>query len=285
MKKRQDVEIAVIGMGIVGISTAYYLCKKYACKSVLLIDPRDPMSYTSVQSGDNFRNWWPSKAMTQFTNGRMNLICALGQKNARKNMSKTVDFIFDFGSPNAYLSYRVVKEICKRAGARLNIIPVLLGGIFKLTNNQSPLLAFRSVKGKVEYEQTELLRFVKKNSLTNFKNNSHFPVNTLTLMRGAIAGQGDGNLEKYIEVGLSAMWENDQKMDDPEVFVSVMDAAGFDGANLLTRTSDAQVKATLIANTQAAVDRGAFGIPTFFIGDEMYFGKERLGQVEEVLLS
>ncbi len=198
-------------------------------------------------------------------------------------MTKTVDFIFDFGSPNAYLAFKVLPAILERTGAKMKIIPSLLGGIFKATNNQSPMMAFGGVKGKLEYENLETRRFIKKHGLTAFKMNPHFPVNTLILMRGAIYAEREGFLDAYVEAGLKAMWEDGQKMDDPEVFVSVMNDAGLDGAAILAGTQAPDVKAGLIANTEAAVGRGVFGIPTFFVGDEMYFGKNTLGEVEEVL--
>ncbi len=199
-------------------------------------------------------------------------------------MTKTVDFIFDFGSPNAYLAFKVLPAILERTGAKMKIIPSLLGGIFKATNNQSPMMAFGAVKGKIEYENLETRRFIKKHGLTAFKMNPHFPVNTLILMRGAIYAEREGFLDAYVEAGLKAMWEDGQKMDDPEVFVSVMNDAGLDGAAILAGTQEPDVKAGLIANTEAAVGRGVFGIPTFFVGDEMYFGKNTLGEVEEVLI-
>ncbi|WP_022694068.1 2-hydroxychromene-2-carboxylate isomerase [Ponticaulis koreensis] len=198
-------------------------------------------------------------------------------------MTKTVDFIFDFGSPNAYLAYRVLPSILERTGAKMKLIPSLLGGIFKATNNQSPMMAFGGVKGKLEYENLETRRFIKKHGLTAFKMNPHFPVNTLTLMRGAIHAEREGILDAYVEAGLKAMWEDGQKMDDAEVFVSVMNEAGLDGAAILAGTQEPDVKAGLIANTEAAVGRGVFGIPTFFVGDEMFFGKNTLGDVEEAL--
>ncbi|MAF58969.1 2-hydroxychromene-2-carboxylate isomerase [Ponticaulis sp.] len=198
-------------------------------------------------------------------------------------MTKTVDFIFDFGSPNAYLAYKVLPASLERTGAKMKIIPSLLGGIFKATNNQSPMMAFGGVKGKLEYENLETRRFIKKHGLTAFKMNPHFPVNTLILMRGAIYAEREGFLDAYVEAGLKAMWEDGQKMDDPEVFVSVMNDAGLDGAAILAGTQEPDVKAGLIANTEAAVGRGVFGIPTFFVGDEMYFGKNTLSDVEEAL--
>lgn len=198
-------------------------------------------------------------------------------------MTKTVDFIFDFGSPNAYLAYKVLPAILERTGAKMRLVPSLLGGIFKATNNQSPMMAFGGVKGKLEYEHLETRRFIKKHGLAAFKMNPHFPVNTLTLMRGAIYAEREGFLDAYVEAGLKAMWEDGQKMDDPEVFVSVMNDAGLDGAAILAGTQEPDVKAGLIANTEAAVSRGVFGIPTFFVGDEMFFGKNTLGDVEEAL--
>lgn len=198
-------------------------------------------------------------------------------------MSKTVDFIFDFASPNAYLAYRALPPILARTGAKLNIIPCLLGGIFKATGNKAPMIAFGDVKGKLDYDRLEMARFIKKHKLTRFKFNPNFPVNTLILMRGAIASEMSGQLTAYVEAGLRAMWEDGLKMDDPEIFAKSMTAAGLDGTSLLERTQDPGVKAKLVANTEAAVARGAFGIPTFYVGDEMFFGKDRLAQLEEAL--
>ncbi|MEL7129128.1 MAG: 2-hydroxychromene-2-carboxylate isomerase [Pseudomonadota bacterium] len=200
-------------------------------------------------------------------------------------MPAKIDFIFDFGSPNAYLSYKAVGEIAERTGATLNIIPCLLGGIFKSTGNQPPMMAFGNVKGKLAYQQLEMQRFIAKHGLHKFKFNPHFPVNTLLLMRGAIAVQMDGSLDDYIEAGLKAMWEDGQKMDDPEVFVAALNTAGLEGEAILARTQDPAVKAKLMANTAEAVERGTFGIPTFYVGDEMFFGKDRLDQIEEEVVA
>lgn len=198
-------------------------------------------------------------------------------------MAKTVDFIFDFGSPNAYLAYKTLPPILERTDAKLNIIPCLLGGIFKATGNKPPMIAFGDVKGKLDYDRVEMTRFITKHALTRFKFNPNFPVNTLILMRGAIAAETNGQLTAYVEAGLSAMWEDGLKMDDPEIFAKTMTAAGLDGAALLARTQDPGVKAKLAANTESAVVRGAFGVPTFYVGDEMFFGKDRLAQLEEEL--
>lgn len=196
-------------------------------------------------------------------------------------MPATIDFIFDFGSPNAYLAWRVLQAIAQRNGARINLIPCLLGGIFKATNNRSPVEAFGEVKGKLAYEALETRRFVARHGLTAYRPNPHFPVNTLLIMRGLIAAKRMGVADRYLETVLAAMWEEGEKMDDPAVVARVLSAAGLDGQALLAATQDPEVKAELIANTEAAVARGVFGIPTFFVGDEMFFGKDRLEQVED----
>jgi len=196
-------------------------------------------------------------------------------------MAATIDFIFDFASPNAYLVHQPLKAIAMRTGAEVNLIPCLLGGIFKATGNQAPMLAFAHIKGKLDYDQLEMKRFIEKHGLGAFRMNPHFPVNTLILQRGAIAAEVDGKLGPYLEAGLKAMWEDGLKMDEPDVFVAAMEAAGLNGKALLEATRDPAVKQKLVDNTAAAVERGAFGIPTFYVGEEMFFGKERLDQLEE----
>jgi len=198
-------------------------------------------------------------------------------------MAASIDFIFDFGSPNAYLAWKVLPDICARTGADLNLIPCLLGGIFKATNNRSPAQAFGEVKGKLAYEQLETRRFVAGHGLTAFRFNPHFPVNTLLIMRGLIAARRQGVGEGYLAAVEAAMWENGEKMDDPEVVARVLAAVGLPVQALLEATQDPEVKAELVANTEAAVERGVFGIPTFFVGAEMFFGKDRLGQVAEAV--
>jgi 2-hydroxychromene-2-carboxylate isomerase len=198
-------------------------------------------------------------------------------------MSKTIDFIFDFASPNAYLAWKVLPGIAARSHAQVNLIPCLLGGLFKLTGNQAPMTAFGNVKGKLDYERLETQRFITKHGLRDFRFNPHFPVNTLLIMRGWLAARRANVGEAYFEPVLKAMWEAGQKMDDPAVIGAVLRAAGLDAKALIDAAQDPGVKAELAANTDAAAARGAFGIPTFFVGDEMFFGKERLGQVEEEL--
>tara|TARA_Y100001958_G_C21193845_1_gene521567 strand:+ start:572 stop:1171 length:600 start_codon:yes stop_codon:yes gene_type:complete len=198
-------------------------------------------------------------------------------------MSKTVDFIFDFASPNAYLVHKVIPEIEARTGATFNYIPCLLGGIFKATGNQAPMIAFGGIKNKPEYDAIEMQRFIARHNLTGFKMNPHFPVISLMLVRGALVAERDGYLMKYIDAMVDALWEQELKLDDPEVLHTALADAGFDADKIMTDMGDEAIKSKLLENTNSAVERGAFGIPTFFVGDEIFFGKERLGQVEELL--
>ena len=195
-------------------------------------------------------------------------------------MSKTIEFIFDFGSPNAYLSYNTVTQVAERTGAMLKITPCLLGGIFKSTNNQPPMMSFAGVSGKNAMFMREIERYCDRHDLTRFAMNPNFPVNTLLLMRACVAYGRDNDVAPYIEAGIKMMWEDGLKMDDPEVFVKAFDDAGFDGKSLLESTQDPDVKAELMANTQGAVDRGVFGIPAFFVGDEQFFGKDHIEEME-----
>jgi 2-hydroxychromene-2-carboxylate isomerase len=197
---------------------------------------------------------------------------------------KTIEFIFDFGSPNAYLAYRALPPILARTGAALLVNPCLLGGIFKATGNQGPMVAFADIKGKLAYERLEIRRFVEKHRLSRFRFNPYFPVNSLMITRGLVAAEMLGLAAPYIETVLVATWEDGLRMDDAAIVSAALSKAGLDGEKLVARTRDDDVKQKLIANTQAAVDRGVFGVPTFFVGGEMFFGKERLGQVEEELL-
>jgi 2-hydroxychromene-2-carboxylate isomerase len=196
-----------------------------------------------------------------------------------------VEFVFDFASPNAYLAYRAMGPLLERTGAKLTITPCLLGGIFKATGNQAPMVAFAPIKGKLDYELLEIRRFVARHGIGKFRLNPHFPVTSLMLMRGLLAARRRGEAEPYLEMGLQGMWENGLKMDDPAVLAAAIDAAGLDSQALLALASDPDVKQELAANTEAAVKRGVFGIPTFFVGDEMFFGKDRLAQVEEELMT
>jgi 2-hydroxychromene-2-carboxylate isomerase len=191
------------------------------------------------------------------------------------------EFYFDFGSPNAYLAYRVLPTIEQRTGIRFTHVPVLLGGIFKATNNQSPVQAFAQVKNKLEYDRLEMQRFIERHGLYEFRVNPFFPVNTLLIMRAAVAAEIDGRLPAYEEAVMRHMWAEPKKMDDPAVVVTALETSGLDGTRLVARTQDADVKQALLANTERAVARGLFGLPAFFVGEEMFFGKDRLREVEE----
>ena len=198
-------------------------------------------------------------------------------------MTKTLELIFDFGSPNAYLCMKALPELLDRTGAELIITPCLLGGIFKATGNKAPMIQYADAPAKLAYENLEMRRFIEKHGLTKFRINPHFPVNTLTIMRGAVVADDEGNLDDYVDAVNRAMWEDGLKMDDPEVIATFLSANGFDGPAILARTQEPEIKAKLAQNTEAAVARGVFGIPTFFVGSEMFFGKDRLAQVEEAL--
>jgi 2-hydroxychromene-2-carboxylate isomerase len=191
------------------------------------------------------------------------------------------EFLFDFGSPNAYLSHLLIPGIEQRTGARFKYVPILLGGVFRLTNNKSPMESFAGIKNKLEFQRVEMQRFLKRHNITAFKMNPFFPVNTLQLMRGAVAAGMEGVFMPYVNAMFRNMWAEPKKMDDPEVFRTALTAAGLDADLLLRRTQDDDVKQQLLANTQAAVDRGVFGSPSFFVGDELFFGKDQLRDVEE----
>jgi 2-hydroxychromene-2-carboxylate isomerase len=198
-------------------------------------------------------------------------------------LSTNPQFMFDVGSPNAYLSHEAIPAIEKRAGVKFEYVPILLGGIFKSTNNKSPAETLAGVKNKREFHQIETERFVKRFNVKPYVWNPFFPVNTLNLMRAAVAAQFEGVFEQYVEAAFHHMWREPKKMDDPEVAAKALSSSGLEGAKLLARAQEPEVKAKLLENTQSAVERGAFGSPTFFVGKEMFFGKEQLREVEEMV--
>jgi 2-hydroxychromene-2-carboxylate isomerase len=202
--------------------------------------------------------------------------------NAMKPLQ--VQFLFDFGSPNAYLCHRVLADIEARTGVRFEYLPILLGGLFKLSNNRSAAEAFADIPNKRAYDKLEVQRFIARHQLTRFKFNPHFPVNTLKIMRMAVAAQALGCGPQTIEAMYSAMWEQARNMDDPDEIAAVLREAGLDSPALLARAQDPEVKARLAANTQSAFERGAFGSPSFFVGDQLFFGKDRLREIEEEIV-
>ena len=197
-------------------------------------------------------------------------------------VTKSFEFIFDVGGPNSYLAHKVLPKLCADTGAEAIYVPISLGGLFKITNNQAPLMRYADTPAKRDYEMLEFNRFVSKHHLP-FSMNPHFPINSLQLMRGAVAAQHLDCFIPYVEAIMTAMWEQGSNVGDPTEVQAILDKAGLDGAALLAKANESEIKAELIANTEAAAARGAFGVPTFFVGDEMFWGKERLAQVAEAL--
>ena len=194
-----------------------------------------------------------------------------------------LDFYYDFGSPNAYFAWKALQGVSERTGLEVVMHPVLIGGIFKSTGNQPPWQAFGNVPNKMKYMQLEIQRFIKDHNLTAFKFNSAFPVNTLLAMRGAIASQKAGLHDAYYPAVFKAIWEEDKNISQPDILADVLTQAGLDGTALIEATESPEVKQGLMDATQACVDRGAFGLPTFFLGDDIYFGKDRVGHIEQAV--
>jgi 2-hydroxychromene-2-carboxylate isomerase len=197
----------------------------------------------------------------------------------------TVEFHFDFGSPNAYMAHLVIPEIEQRTRTKFEYVPVLLGGVFKLTNNRSPAESLVGIKNKPDYERLETERFIKRHGIARYRRNPFFPVNTLTLMRGALAAGKLGVFERYVDEIYRHMWAEPKKMDDPEVLRAALVESGFAVGPLLALAQSDEVKDELRTNTERSVARGTFGSPTFFVGDEIFFGKDRLRDVEEAILA
>ena len=193
-------------------------------------------------------------------------------------------FIFDFGSPKTYLVYKLLPGIEKRTKTQAEYVPVLLGGIFKSTNNVSPIESFKTVPAKGKYDDLDTARFVKKHDIA-FNFNSNFPINTLNLMRGAIFAQENGIFDKYVEVVFKSMWVDNKKMDDLEVIQTVLLENGLPVKEIFEGTQNQKIKDKLIKNTSEAVEKGIFGAPSMLVEDELFFGKESLQDVEELILS
>jgi 2-hydroxychromene-2-carboxylate isomerase len=205
----------------------------------------------------------------------------LALKSTETNMAPTLDFYFDFASPNAYLAYKVLPAIEQRLGAKFNLKPALLGGIFKATGNQSPIVALAGIPAKLAYERKEMERFIARRQLTKFRFNPAFPINTLHMMRCAMLARKLDVFERYVEAVYAGMWEQALNMGDLDVFHGAIKAAGLPAPSFAKYAGDPDVKAALMESTDEAIKRGVFGSPTFFVGDEMFFGKDRLVDVEE----
>ena len=198
-------------------------------------------------------------------------------------MTTTVEFLYDFGSPNAYYSHSVIPEIEARHDVKFEYMPILLGGVFKATNNVSPAVSLQNIPNKAAYTQLETARWLARYPVENFERNPHFPVNTLMLMRGATFARDKDFYRDYVNAMFTAMWVDGKKMDDPEVVVQTLNEMSLPAEEIVAGVQDPDVKSALIAATDEAVKRGAFGSPTFFIEGDMYFGKETLRDIEERL--
>ncbi len=200
-------------------------------------------------------------------------------------MAVSVEFHFDFGSPNAYLSHLVIPAIEARTGVSFEYIPVLLGGIFKATGNASPAVTLQGIKNKGEYGNIEIRRFLTRHAIDNFEFNPHFPVNTLQLMRGAVYAKMVGFLDRYVDEVYRHMWAEPKKMDDNEVIELAFAESDLPVEELMAAMQDTEVKQALIANTERSVEIGSFGSPTFFVNGEIFFGKDKLRDVEEEIVA
>ena len=196
-----------------------------------------------------------------------------------------VDFIFDIASPNAYFCHQLIPGFEERTGVKFDYIPCLLGGIMKLSGNQPPFVAFADITNKNNYQFIEIERFIKQHKLVKYKFNSHFPQNTVQVQRGALAAQELGIFDQYIEVMLRAMWEEDKNLSDLDVLQDTLINNKLDAESIIKIVTSQECKDKLIKNTSKAVDRGAFGVPTFFIDDQIFFGKDHLHQLEEYINS
>ena len=192
-------------------------------------------------------------------------------------------FLFDFASPNCYLAHKVIPGIEARTGVKFDYVPLLLGGLFKLASNQAPMIAFAGIPNKLAYENLEFRRFLTRHQIDRFQMNPHFPVNTLMLMRGMVAADLEGVLPAYVEACLHYMWEDPRKMDDAAVLAATLAEAGLPAERLMARAQEQDVKDRLVANTSAAYAAGAFGLPSFLVGDDLWFGKDRLADVETAI--
>ena len=197
-------------------------------------------------------------------------------------MDSTIDYMFDFAAPNGYLAWYPLRDLCERTGARLAVVPVFLGGMHKLTGNAPPLFRDAEVKGKVEYAALEFRRFLDAHRMTKFRMHPDLPFNTILVQRMLVAAQPEARVD-LLDALLPAIWERNIDPQDPEAVRMELDRAGIDGEPLFAAAGTQEGKDALVESTRKAVERGAFGVPTFFIRDEMWFGKERLGQIERYL--
>lgn len=193
-------------------------------------------------------------------------------------MPKSVDFYFDYGSPTSYLAYSQMPGVARRTGAKVNYLPILLGGVFQATKNHSPV----DIPAKGRWMQQDLQFFAERYGVP-LKWNGHFPINTLALMRGAAYAQREGFLLPYSDAIYKAFWADGLNMGDPKVVGEVLSKSDFDASRILEATQEESIKEALKSATAQAISRGVFGAPTFFVGERMLFGQDRLQFVEEAL--
>ena len=194
-----------------------------------------------------------------------------------------VDFIFDFASPNAYLCHKAIQNLEKTHDIKFKYVPCLLGGIMKLSNNQPPMVTLAEIPNKMKYEfDTAFNRFMREHGITKFKMNEYFPVNTISLIRGAIVAQKNNFFDSYVEIVLSGLWEKSLKLDSPEALQALLTEYDCHADLVIEGIAKDEIKEELIANTSQAAERGAFGIPTFFVEDEMFYGKDTLRELKEM---
>jgi 2-hydroxychromene-2-carboxylate isomerase len=186
-------------------------------------------------------------------------------------MNKNVDFYFDYGSPATYLAWTQIDKIISDANAKLNMIPMLLGGVFKETGNSSP--AFIPAKSK--WMGKDLKKHAEIYGV-DYNSNSFFPINTLNLMRGAIAAQKMNIFEKYSEAVFTGIWVKDINLGDLEIVQDYLNKNEIDTDQLFSLVQSDEIKSELIENTKQAVENGVFGAPTFMINNELIFGQDRL---------
>jgi 2-hydroxychromene-2-carboxylate isomerase len=193
-----------------------------------------------------------------------------------------IEFHYDFGSPNAYLVHKVIPKMTVKTGIEFSYVPILLGGVFKATNNVSPAVSLQGIKNKPAYQGIETRRFCAAYGVEPQMPNPHFPVNTLKMMRGAVFAQSTDFYQQYIDAMYCAMWEQALKMDEEDVIVDALAKAGLPAQEIVDGMSDPAVKQALITATEATVSRGTFGAPTLFVGDEIFFGKDKLRDAIEL---
>ncbi|MEZ5560571.1 MAG: 2-hydroxychromene-2-carboxylate isomerase [Pseudomonadales bacterium] len=200
--------------------------------------------------------------------------------NHEENM--VIEFHFDIGSPNAYLVHKVIPAVTAATGIAFDYVPILLGGVFKATNNVSPAVSLQGIVNKPQYQTIETRRFCAAHGIAPQVPNPYFPVNTLKMMRGAVFARSREYYLEYVDAMYGGMWEQARKMDEDEVIAAVLAGAGLPVSEIFEGMADPAVKQTLIANTEATVARGTFGSPTFFVGDEIFFGKDKLRDAVEL---